>query len=41
MSVYQVNRFLRDINWSATLARQCEKDIDGVLNNYQLTLEWS
>ncbi len=41
MSVYQVNRFLRDVNRSATLAGQCEQDIDGVLNNYQLTLEES
>ena len=39
MSVYQVNRFLRDVNRSAELAGQSVRDIDTVLSNYQLTPE--
>jgi hypothetical protein len=39
MSVYQVNRFLRDVNRSVELAGRCTRDIDAVLGDYQLTSE--
>ncbi len=39
MSMYQVNMFLRDVNRSTELARQCAIDIAAVLGNYQLTRE--
>jgi hypothetical protein len=39
MSVYQVNRFLRDVNRSAELAGRCTRDMDAVLGEYQLTGE--
>lgn len=39
MSLYQVNKFLRDINCSAALAERCRSEPDAVLSQYQLTEE--
>lgn len=39
MSMYQANKFLRDVSRSAELARQYVIDMDAVLKNYQLTRE--
>ncbi len=39
MSIYQVNRFLHDVNRSAELAGQCKFDIGAILRSYQLTPE--
>lgn len=39
MSLYQVNKFLRDVNCSAALAERCRTEPDVVLSQYQLTEE--
>ena len=39
MSLYQVNKLLRDINRSAELAGRCQTAPDAVLNQYDLTGE--
>jgi hypothetical protein len=39
MSLYQVNKLLRDVNCSADLAQRCQTEPDVVLRQYDLTLE--
>ena len=39
MSLYQVNKLLRDINCSAELAHRCQSDPEAVLQQYNLTAE--
>ena len=39
MSLYQVNKLLRDVNCSAELAQRCQTEPDAVLHKYDLTLE--
>jgi hypothetical protein len=39
MSLYQVNKLLRDVNRSAELAQRCQTELDGVLPQYDLTPE--
>jgi aromatic-ring opening dioxygenase LigAB LigA subunit len=39
MSLYQVNKVLRDVNCSAELARRCQTEPDVVLQQYDLTPE--
>lgn len=39
MSLYQVNKFLRDINCSADLAQRCKTAPDSVLQQYSLSGE--
>lgn len=39
MSLYQVNKFLRDINCSADLAQRCKTAPDTVLQEYTLSGE--
>ncbi len=37
MSLYQVNKLLRDVNCSADLAQRCQTEPDVVLHQYDLT----
>ena len=39
MSLYQVNKLLRDINCSAALAQRCRTEPEAVLQPYDLTPE--
>ncbi len=39
MSLYQVNKLLRDINCSTELAHRCQSDPEAVLQQYELTDE--
>ena len=39
MSLYQVNKLLRDVNCSADLAQRCQNEPDEVLHQYNLTPE--
>lgn len=39
MSLYQVNKLLRDANCSAVLAQRCQTEPDEVLRQYNLTPE--
>ena len=39
MSLYQVNKLLRDINCSAALAQRCRTEPEAVLQQYDLTGE--
>jgi hypothetical protein len=39
MSLYQVNKLLRDLNCSAALAQRCRSDPDALLQSYDLTPE--
>lgn len=39
MSLYQVNKLLRDINLSNELAQRCQSEPETVLQNYDLTVE--
>ena len=39
MSLYQVNKLLRDVNCSAELAQRCQTEPDMVLRQYDLTSE--
>jgi aromatic-ring opening dioxygenase LigAB LigA subunit len=39
MSLYQVNKLLRDVNCSADLAQRCQTEPDVVLHQYDLTSE--
>lgn len=39
MSLYQVNKLLRDVNCSMELARRCQSDPEAVLQQYDLTTE--
>jgi hypothetical protein len=39
MSLYQVNKLLRDVNRSIDLARRCQTEPDVVLRQYALTPE--
>ena len=39
MSLYQVNKLLRDINCSTDLAQHCQTEPDVVLHQYDLTPE--
>jgi len=39
MSLYQVNKLLRDINRSAELAQRCRTESEAVLQHYDLTAE--
>ncbi len=39
MSLYQVNKLLRDINRSAELAQRCRTEPEVVLQQYELTPE--
>lgn len=39
MSLYQVNKLLRDINCSHALAQRCRTDPDALLQSYDLTAE--
>ena len=39
MSLYQVNKLLRDINCSAALAQRCQREPEAVLQQYDLTPE--
>jgi hypothetical protein len=39
MSLYQVNKLLRDVNRSAELAQRCQTELDEVLPQYDLTPE--
>jgi hypothetical protein len=39
MSLYQVNKLLRDVNRSIDLARRCQTEPDVVLRQYDLTPE--
>ncbi len=39
MSLYQVNKFLRDVSRSATLAQRCQNSLGSVLNDYDLTTQ--
>jgi hypothetical protein len=37
MSLYQVNKFLRDVSRSAALAQRCRNSLSSVLEDYDLT----
>jgi protocatechuate 4,5-dioxygenase alpha chain len=39
MSLYQVNKLLRDMNRSMELVRRCQSDPEEVLRQYDLTAE--
>lgn len=39
MSVYQVNKMLRDVNCNPTLAQRYRVELDTVLQQYELTTE--
>jgi len=39
MSLYQVNKLLRDMNCSMELAQRCQSDPEAVLQQYDLTAE--
>ena len=39
MSLYQVNKLLRDMNCSMELANRCQSDPEAVLQQYELTAE--
>jgi hypothetical protein len=39
MSLYQVNKLLRDVNRSMELANRCQSDPEGVFQQYELTAE--
>ena len=39
MSLYQVNKLLRDVNRSMELANRCQSDPEGVFKQYELTAE--
>jgi len=39
MSLYQVNKLLRDMNCSLELAQRCQSDPEAVLGQYELTAE--
>ena len=39
MSLYQVNKLLRDINRSAELAQRCRTEPEAVLQHYELTAD--
>jgi hypothetical protein len=39
MSLYQVNKLLRDINCSAVVAQRCRTEPDALLQHYDLTPE--
>jgi hypothetical protein len=39
MSLYQLNRLLRDVNCSSTLAQRCQTEPEPVLGQYDLTPE--
>jgi hypothetical protein len=39
MSLYQVNKLLRDVNCSSALAQRCQTEPDVVLHQYDLTPE--
>jgi aromatic-ring opening dioxygenase LigAB LigA subunit len=39
MSLYQVNKLLRDMNCSMELANRCQSDPEAVLPQYELTAE--
>jgi Aromatic-ring-opening dioxygenase LigAB, LigA subunit len=39
MSLYQVNKLLRDMNCSLELAQRCQSDAEAVLQQYELTAE--
>ena len=39
MSLYQVNKLLRDMNCSMELANRCQSDPEAVLQRYELTAE--
>jgi hypothetical protein len=39
MSLYQVNKLLRDMNCSLELAQRCQSDPGAVLGQYELTAE--
>jgi hypothetical protein len=39
MSLYQVNKLLRDVNRSVDLAQRCQTEPDVVLHQYDLTPE--
>jgi hypothetical protein len=39
MSLYQINKLLRDVNCSADLAQRCQTEPDAVLRQYDLTPE--
>ena len=39
MSLYQVNKLLRDVNCSAELAGRCQTEPDALLQKYELTAE--
>jgi hypothetical protein len=39
MSLYQVNKLLRDMNCSLELANRCQSDPEAVLQQYELTAE--
>jgi hypothetical protein len=39
MSLYQVNKLLRDVNLSNELAQRCQSEPEAVLPNYDLTSE--
>ena len=39
MSLYQVNKLLRDVNRSVDLAQRCQTEPDMVLHQYDLTPE--
>ena len=41
MSLYQLQKFLFDINRDRDLQRQCRADLPGVLNRYDLSGELS
>jgi hypothetical protein len=39
MSLYQVQKLLRDVNCSAVLAKRCQSEPEAVLQQYNLTAE--
>jgi hypothetical protein len=39
MSLYQVNKLLRDLNCNTELAQRCRSDPDALLQSYDLTPE--
>jgi hypothetical protein len=39
MSLYQVNKLLRDVNRSAALGQRCRTELENVLQQYDLTAE--
>lgn len=39
MSLYQVNKLLRDMNCSMELAQRCQSEPEAVLQQYELTTE--